>query len=279
MVAIPAVDDTVADDLGALLDLERTAPALPTANALEVNPYRAPHTSESRADGSAPDEIRRIIYGETFTTAWQIFKSHAGSLIGATLCCTIVLALVFGMHQALLVGAMSILSLLEIRSPAVTYVVVIASLFALLAGITFVFLGYLRYVLLTARGKPAELNALFSTGPLTLPGMLVLLCTLLATAVGSLLIVGGLIAALLLVLAPVILVDQERGAINSIATSARIMSKNFLPGFLLLSTVGFVGNLLTLLTCGLGVFAVAPLLSLLWSVIYLRATGRRTAAD
>ncbi len=200
-------------------------------------------------------------------------------MIGATVLSLLGIVAVLAVHRVFLAGIGLLMQALEIRSLPIGFAFVMFALFGLVAGVMFVFLGYLRYVFLIARGKPAELSAFFSVGPLLLPGVLVCLCSVVAVLAGSLLIVGGLIAGILLVLAPVVLVDKGSSAFNALALSARVMSKNFLPGFLLLMTIGFPGNLLIALTCGLGVLIVAPLEVLLWSVIYLRATGRRTAID
>ncbi len=65
----------------------------------------------------------------------------------------------------------------------------------------------------------------------------------------------------------------------AINASFKVVSQNLLPVFLLLFSVGLLGNVLNLFTLGFGALVILPFQCLLASVIYLRGSGRRTAVD
>jgi uncharacterized membrane protein len=140
--------------------------------------------------------------------------------------------------------------------------------------------GLISFSLGAARGRPVGVNGIFSAGRFLVSGTAVLLVTVIGAIVGMfLLVVPGLLCIILLAIAPIALVDRDEGISSALTLAARVMSKNLLPAFLLLFPVGLGGNLIALLTCGLGVLLVAPFQLFLLVTIYLRATGQRTAYD
>ncbi len=264
------------DDIAAMLDFEQSAPA--TARPLESNPYQSPRASErpTRKNG----EVQRIRYGETMRTTWAIFKAKLGSCIGAT----VIVMIGFGLAHGLLIGAIlafaQVVVALKIGSVALANSVVVFFVSVNLLVLTYLTLGYCKFMLQLARGKPAEVSMLIDSLPLLWPGVGVFLLMFLAVGMGTfLLIVPGIFVAILLSLAPLALVDKEEGVLAALGLSAKLMMHNLLPVFLLLFPVILIGNLLSTVTCGLGGLITAPFQTLLAAVIYLHASGRQTAVD
>jgi hypothetical protein len=273
---LPPVAETLPDDLDALLDFEQAAPALPPSR--ESNPYRAPQAAESQAV-TAGGAIRRVTYSEVLSATWQIFKSQGVALIGATLVSSLAFFGILIVLRVVLVGLASAIAALELGSVPVAVALVAAYLLGLYCAVVMLVMGYLRYCVLLVRGKSASLSTLFATTSLG-SGALVILVMLVAIVLGSiLLVVPGIVASLLLAVAPIALVDRECSGFEALKLSTRIMSANFLPGFLAMFSAGFGGNLLVGLTCGVGLLVVFPFQVVLMTVIYLRATGRRAAID
>jgi uncharacterized membrane protein len=65
--------------------------------------------------------------------------------------------------------------------------------------------------------------------------------------------------------------------IESFKLSKDLMNGNKLTLFLIWLVAGLGGSLISVITCGLGYFAVVPFLALMAPVIYLAITGQPTA--
>jgi uncharacterized membrane protein len=74
-----------------------------------------------------------------------------------------------------------------------------------------------------------------------------------------------------------LIVDRNAGPIDSLKMSADVTRGNRLTIFLIWLAFGAASFGLILFTCGLGMFVVMPVGSLLWAIMYLAMTGQRTA--
>ena len=270
------------DEIAAMLDFEKTVPRAPSPDSLDINPYRSPTSTDGTPKSARDDasEFKRITYGETIHAAWEILKANFWRLVGATALYSISMTFAQGVLTQALEKFGQAVAARGAGSTGLAIVVITLYLLTLLAFVAFFTLGYLKYIVQITRGKPAEVSMIFSSLPLFLPGYLLFVAIVLAVMIGVvLLIVPGLLAGLLFALAPIVFVDRESGVVESLRVSAGVMSKNLLPAFLLLFSVGMAGNILLVLTCGLGSLVVTPFHAILASVIYLRASGRRTAVD
>jgi uncharacterized membrane protein len=264
-----------------LLDIELPVSRADSPSFSELNPYRSPpgDAGPQRVGRRGQIESTRITYGDVMRTTWRIYKGNFGTSVAACLvalvCATVFHSLILTLANILAIGV----SRLGLGMAAV-YPLMGVSLLAQLFLLAYFVCGLIAFSLSAARGRSAGVSEVFSAAPYMGAGGGVLLVTLFGSIAGMfLLVVPGLLCAVLLAVSPVALVDRNEGMMPSLLLSARVMSKNFLPAFLLFISVGLVGNLVTLLTCGLGVLLVAPFQLFLLVTIYLRATGQRTAYD
>jgi hypothetical protein len=279
----PAVfpDEPIRDDIDELLDLELPVARADSPSPAQLNPYQSPSSDNNpqRVVRRGEIEITRVAYGDVMRTSWRIYKAN----LGAGLVVTIITMFCSGLLQSLVVALMPVLAVAARNlglGEAAVFPIMGLSLLAQLFLLTFFLCGLISFSLDTARGRPTGVGAVFSAGPHLVSGAGVLLVALCGVVAGAfLLVVPSLICAILLALAPVVLVDRDEGMLPSLTLSARVMLKNFLPAFLLLISVGIVSNLITLITCGLGILLVAPFQLFLLVTLYLRATGQRTAYD
>ena len=251
--------------------------APPDAGAGTEIPYQSP----GEFAGTAPDDVQpqggftptRIEIEDVFSRTWTIFKQQWGT-------CLIGLAVAFGVNivvNVVVTGGAGVIGAVA-NDETVTAITsfmgnVITTLFSVWIGI-----GQAFYFLKIARGRQPEVGEIFSGGPYFLPvlgasilfGLIVLLGYVL-------LIVPGVILSMMFSQYYFLILDRRLGVMDSLNTSREFMIGNKLTVFLIWLIAGFVALLIVLLTCFVGIFAVAPFMSLLTPVMYLAITGQPTA--
>jgi hypothetical protein len=79
-----------------------------------------------------------------------------------------------------------------------------------------------------------------------------------------------------ILLSTLFIADRGAGAIDSLKLSWDFMNGNRGAAFLLSLVVGLVGGLFACCTLGFGTIVLTPFISLMWTIIYLLATGQRS---
>jgi uncharacterized membrane protein len=92
-----------------------------------------------------------------------------------------------------------------------------------------------------------------------------------------LLIVPGIIFSLMFSQFYYLIIDREMGVMESLETSKQIMVGNKATLFVIHLVSGLAGAVVIMCTLCIGIFVVAPYLSLMGVVIYLVVTGQTTA--
>ncbi len=232
------------------------------------NPFQSPAAAEMRAE--ADSEIRkgfhptRIDLGETLGAAWQLYKANFGQIVLGGLAVMIMSVAIGG---AVAYGTRDL--------PFATQQVVS---FAANVPSLWLSLGFFVFLLKIARGENASFDVLFSGGRYLLPALGAFVIMYLSIIVGLiLLIVPGIIIALMFSQAFCILVDQNAGAIDSLRMSAQATRGNKLTLFALGLVTMMIVAMVTLFTCLVGYFFVAPFASVVYVTAYLGMTGQGVA--
>lgn len=269
------------------------------------NPYQAP-TATITPSAQVPPQLGAfaptvIDFNDVFSRTWAIFKISWGM-------CLVVLIVVwlinFGVNIA--VGIATGIAGAVAQDPAIGMMLsllgnLLTTLFSMWIGI-----GQALFFLKTARGQDAALGDIFSGGPYFLsvlgasilfflvcagvvvvciaPGLLLLALEADAPIVVLVLVPGGITAAVIVAVIALmfsqyyyLILDRNLGPVDSLSVSKEITYGNKATIFLIGMVAGLVGAVLVLMTCGLGLLAVAPYMALLYPVIYLAITGQRTA--
>ncbi|MBN1334883.1 MAG: hypothetical protein JXB39_02875 [Deltaproteobacteria bacterium] len=203
--------------------------------------------------------------GPTLARSWELFKEHAGILLGATL--------TIGVASGVLSGITQIVQALLQPSgedAARALPGLVGLLLALLSWVvqTFLTLGYVRLLLHGVRGEPAAFGDLFTAAPVLVPGLVAGLLVGLATLAGTcLLVVPGVVVALGTLWVNWVLVDQGLGPIEAVRESWRLANGE--KGHLFLWVlVACVVAIVGLLACGVGLLVALPVLGLGTTILY-----------
>jgi uncharacterized membrane protein len=256
------------------------------------NPYVSPAAYAAGAPPLAAGPLpaiqpTQVDVGDVLGRTWTIFKEQWG------MC----LALVF-VAWAINMGVSFVAGMIPILGPLVSGV------FSIWIGI-----GVALGVLKIARGQEAMVGDLFTGWPYfwpilgasllvglmvlgvfaiffgpTLAGVLVALQDAdeglqIGTAVvlGLLCAIPATVVSLMFSQYYYLILDRQEGVMDSLSLSKQIMAGNKMTLFLVNLVVAVVGIPLVLLTCGLGLLAVAPFVALIRPVFYLMVTGQSTA--
>jgi len=225
---------------------------------------------EFGAQPAGEGEIRPTVIdvGDVMGTSWEVYKANFGICFGVGFLVAVMSGFASGPSSVInifvdsgeLAPEFGILSLL---------LSLVANVFGLWLGI-----GHIIFLLKLVRGQNAEVTDIFSGTPF-------FLSTLGAAIVFGVVYLLGAIACLipgLYVLAmwwPFIylIVDQNAGAMDSLSKAREITTGNKLSAVVLfLAAMGL--TVAGLLAMCIGVLFVAPYLSLMWCVAYLRMTGQ-----
>jgi phage FluMu protein Com/uncharacterized membrane protein len=242
-----------------------------------ANPYQSPGAYgavEQVVRGFRPTQIE---LGATLGRTWEIFKANMGACIGGILL-MMLCSFVVSFFVNFAVG-ISLAALGGQDDATMVVVFIVQQLVAQFINVYFT-LGLILYMLGIARGEETKVAALFGGGPFLLRGVVVQILLTVIIMVGFvLLVVPGVILALMLSQAMLMLVDQRAGILDSLRLSAAAMKGNKLTVLGIWIVTGVLGVLVSLLTCFIGFIFVVPFWSLLMAMIYLGVTGQKTSVD
>jgi hypothetical protein len=236
------------------------------------NPFASPDQPAFAGGGGfgedgitpAPLDILAILQ-----RAWELFTENLGLIIG-------IVAVQFGVQIGFTVlnqgCSISQQFALEQDMPFVALAAAGLGLLLQLAGglvSLWIGLGVIKAMVGVARGHHVEFNVIFNGGRWFLPGLLLAIIVGFGSVLGMLLfIVPGIILALALQFSTYILVDQDADLGRALQDSWKAAWPNlwFLLAYALV--VGIGALLVTVVTCGIGLLVLSPVLSLAQAVLY-----------
>jgi len=209
-----------------------------------------------------------IDFADVFNATIEIFKKELGMVVGATL--------VFGIITNILSQAIAqVGALVEIHPLIVMpFNMVISTVLNawLLSGLIMVLLPVVR-------GQQANFGDLFNGGPYFGNMLVTLLILEIAVTAGlALCIVPGIIIALYLWPATLLVVDQKMDFRQALETATKITEGNRLTAFLVFLVGGLIA-MASLLLCCVGVIFGSAFSQLLMFVMYVKMIGQPTAAE
>ena len=243
-----------------------------------MNPYQSPAGLGAEPMAFAPaGQIRptRIEFGETLSRTWAIFTDQWLTMLGGV----IIAALLYVPFYAAFLG-LQLAVVPNIQDPAVGLAINILAQIAFQIFILWISIGVMLFALQVVRGEETRYGLIFAGGRYLLPIVLCAILTQIIVMLGLiLLIIPGIIFALMLVQAQLLIIDRNLGVIDAMSTSRDMMVGNKMTVFGLWIVVSILGYLFSALTCGLGFFGFIPYAVLMHIVIYLGVTGQPTMAD
>lgn len=265
-----------------------------------TNPYSTPKpTYEQRpaAVGGGTLQNQFVSFDQLFSNTWSVYTAQLG------MCIVLVLmsfAIGFALNMAMgVIGAVIDLA----DEPVVSIAFQIVNQVVGLLVQTWIQLGTIAVVLRMIRRGDARIGEFFNIGSYYPRGLgLTFLIYLINVGIGviclapagllafgtrepELALVAGLIALpIFLVIATVIMLryflgmyliyDRNMGIMEAFLASPEYMRGNYLTLFLALLVSGFLGGLVALITCGVGLLFVMPYMFVLGAVFYVMATGQ-----
>ncbi len=213
------------------------------------------------------------------TTCRIYFKNIIACLIGA-----VVLSACAGLAVGVAMAAVMGLSSPAISDPESKRIMTYGVYVLLFALLVWLHVGFLAYILHIARGEKAQVSDLFGAGVVWVQALmlsalqagLIAGCAFGAAELSApILYLPGVVAAVLLEPAKLVLLDRDMGVIDAVASAARLATSNILPVGALFP-LGVVGLALScFVTFGIGSPIFVPFFTLLYQVTYLRVTEQR----
>ena len=238
------------------------------------NPYQSPSalgTAPATAYAQSAGEITptRIDLEDIFSRTWRIYKEQWGACLAA-------FVVVFAINMVLR-GPIIFMQMAFDGNDGALVLLNLANIVVILV-VVWINLGQMLYFLKIARGQPAELSDLFTGGPYYLRVLGAgILFGLIVVCGYVLLIIPGIILGLMLSQFAYVILDRNVGVMDSLSISKDLMVGNKLTLFLISLVGSVISFVIILLTCGVGILAVAPFMTLLAPVIYLGVSGQPTA--
>lgn len=248
--------------------------ASPRGNAAEAtpNPYASP-SAVSQSSPFVPGElsVQLIDPGYALSSAWALFKTNAGVLIGSyvvLMVCNFGISFVGAFIQGTLAQALA-----DPQAPAVMLTGVGSSILNQVVQL-WLTVGFIRITLAVARNQPAEIAMLMSGGPYLLRYIGAAILFGLAVFVGFLLlIVPGIYIALTYWSYMYFIIDRNCGVFESFQLAGTHAAGNRGNVFLLgLIAMGLM--VLGMLACGVGILVAGPLVMMMFTIAYLMMTGQ-----
>lgn len=243
-----------------------------------TNPYQSPaaHADVPIGYGVKGAIVPTIIdMGDIFSHTWEILKERFLPCLGAVL----VVGLI-GNGASQLLSIMAEMAGAAAGDQAIAITLAVVAWFLGMAISIWIGIGQAMFLLKIARGQEAPFGTIFAGGPYFLTVLLASLLVGVIVLCGYLLlIVPGVIFALMYSQFYYLIIDREMGVMESLETSKRIMVGNKATLFAIYLVSGMAAVVLILCTLCIGIFFVAPYLSLMGAVIYLVATGQPTARN
>ena len=251
-----------------------SAPAAPDS----MNPYQSPTGLGPEPHSFAPPgqiQPTRIDFGETLSRTWSVFTDRWLAMVGA-----LFLAGLLFLPAAIALNVVNGAVVPTIGDRAVRVAVAILSQIVYQIYIMWLMIGVQLFSLSVVRGEEPRYGLILSGGRYLLSIVLCGILTQIIVMLGFvLLIIPGIIFAMMLIQAQLLIIDRNMGVIDAMSTSRDVMVGNKMTVFALFLVVGLVGGIFALITCGLGVFAVVPYMWILTVMAYLGVTGQPTMVD
>jgi len=242
-----------------------------------VNPYEPPAAGLDDPTGPpgalAPVEIEIV---PILTRSWELLRQRPGTVIGAVM---IPFSITIGVSA--LTGAVEGVTEQLGSSTVATVVWVVLQVVGWIVP-AWLQLGMVRVLLHVARGSSANLASLFGEGQLLFSVVIASIVVTIGVVIGLvLLVVPGVVLALGWGFYTYTMVDQNLDPIESLRESWRV-TNGYKTRLLIVSVaIGILALLATLVTCGVGVLVVLPIVSLGQTLVYdslLRRKGPRPRA-
>lgn len=210
--------------------------------------------------------------GAAFSYGWQKFQDHMGPILTGMLVLFVGMVVIGGLWF-LLAGV------LAGTGDAGGFVALVMAAIGVLGYVAIGFVvqaGIIRAALAIVDGRKLEMSTLLSLdriGPVVITALLIGV----AAAIGSLVIIGGIIVTFLAQFALFNVIDRGEGPMDAIMSSVRLVIDN-VAGLALLyiaaAVVGTVGALL----CGIGLLVAFPVITIAQAWAYRTLNGQPVAA-
>lgn len=242
-------------------------------------PQQQPGYPSQQFPGAKPE----INIGEAFGWAWNKFSKNAVALIVPTLAYGVIIGIV-GAIVFVLAGLLAPASstYYDDYSAGFAFNFGFLSLVVIFLGFLVIFVlagafqsAYLGGLLDIVDGKPVEIGTFFK--PRNVVNVIIASLIIgVASAIGSIVIIGSYVVALFTIFAVVILVERNSAAIDGIKASFEIVKDNFLQvllSYLIVAVIVTIGAFL----CGIGLFVALPVAALYLVYAYRRLSGGQIA--
>jgi len=234
-----------------------------------TNPYAPPSSDLSTAYASSggtldPFEGRRWDLQSLLSKSWELVKNNMGVLLAAQ-------GVIFGVSflaniLTAVLGAAA--AELQLDPMAIQGINLLVSFLSGFIGVFFN-IGMIRIALAAIRGEAVNFGMVFSGGPWFLGTMGGSFLVGLVVMTGTLLfMIPGFIAMCGLAIWQPMYVDNRAGVIDSLKASWALMDGSKWDYFVALIVVGVLAILITIGTCGLGMFLMGPFIAILNSLVY-----------
>lgn len=247
-----------------------------TDSTWSVNPYEASVSEEyphqAKYDPPPPTGPVTLDIGYVFTRSWELVSDQLGLVLGVG---AVGVAVFLATSAALTIFEQLTIAIAESMSDELGTLVSLAFIFfgVVATNLThaLVFCGVLRVYLRIARGKRAEFGDIYGVVDRLIPITLATFIYSLATFVGSIVCcIPGIIIALMFSQYLFLIIDRNRGAMDSLTSSADLVYGNKLVVWVLSVLMGMM-EVCAFLTC-IGYFFVVPYTLMMRTVIYTQLT-------
>jgi phage FluMu protein Com len=253
------------------------APSAPVAPD-SMNPYQSPTGLGPEPHSFAPPgqvQPTRIDFGETLSRTWSVFTERWLTMVGA-----LFLAGLLFLPAAIALNVVNAVVVPTVGDQAVRFAVAILSQIVYQIYIFWIMIGVQLFSLGVVRGEEPRYGLILSGGRYLLAIVLCGILTQIIVMLGLvLLIIPGLIFAMMLIQAQLLIIDRNMGVIDAMSTSRDVMVGNKMTVFALFLVASLVGGVFAVITCGLGIFGAVPYMWILTVMIYLGVTGQPTMID
>lgn len=179
-------------------------------------------------------------------------------------------------NPAALIGGFVVIGVLNLVVQAI-HIPVVSPIISFVASV-FLAAGYASMVLAVYDNRPAAIGDLFKPVPQLTNMLAVNFITAIAVTIGMVfLVIPGLIAAVLLGFAPLLVLEQNMAPMDALKRSADL-AKPLMGKLIVFAIVASIINFIGLLLLGLGLLVTAPLTAVAWVMIYRQVAapaGRR----
>jgi uncharacterized membrane protein len=143
-------------------------------------------------------------------------------------------------------------------------------------GALFVFMtNYLQLGLQVARGESVSVGQILRWNPKTLPLLGAMILVAIINAIGSIVVIGGVIASILLALVPFFILDRNEGVMGSLKASFEATKPHFVNMLLFILAL-VVLNGVGMMALGVGLIVTMPMSLMAFVHVYRGISGVNT---